>query len=123
MTRRWPVLPKITADEIAVASDAVCTAAEWRETKNGRRLVLVLSLNRGGVSGWVREYWPPPGSCQILKRVLGSLDPEQWPDAFPLPLMIARNIRNPKTGERKDRVWIVPADLWPSRGMSAGSVA
>lgn len=101
--------------------------AQWVDTRHGRRLVVVVALVEPGDSlphaGGFRSYWTPRASSAILSRRFGSQDPAHWPDSFLLPLMIARNVKNPKTGERRDRVWVLPEDLWPEAASGGGSMS
>jgi hypothetical protein len=122
-------LPVLTATELAQhwRDTVVAVAAEWRQTRHGRRLLVVVGFAAPGpmvqIVDDLRSLWTPAGSAAILARVFQSDDPSTWPDHFPLPLLIAKNVRNPVTNERKDRVWVLPADLWPDAGggTAAGS--
>lgn len=107
----------------SLLADARAISGEWRDTKHGRRLLLHVSLDLYGLSGRpVFAYWTPAASARIIARRFGSDDPATWPDSFVLPLMIAKNVKNPKTGERKDRVWVLPADLWPDTAGGGATV-
>jgi hypothetical protein len=111
--------PRLLPTDLAFVSEIICDAAEIRETKHGPRLLLTvygrsLPGHPWDHSAWTRDYWPPRASAAILYRVYGP-DLLLWPDSFPIPLHRAKHIRNPSTGERTDRVWVLPADLWPER--------
>lgn len=122
---RFPRLDALDLDRVALdrprpsGKFAECVGAEWRQTKYGHRLRLMVQFATAE-SGGTREYWPPPGSVRILFRVHGS-DLILWPDRFDLPLTIARDVMNPTTKVRSDRVWVAPADLWPCAQVDGGA--